>query len=331
MTFNHPFLLMAGFIAIALSFPLARLFKDALTLETPLGPFGGLSFTAGFGFTALMKILRGVELVGFLMLFAASAEPLLLTSQKVLLSRGADIIFTLDISPSMACLDMNGKSRFDAARNLVKDFMEKRPSDAIGLVCLGKDAALFVPPTVDHSTLSARLDTLRLGELGDGTALGMGLAIAGLHLSTSTASRKAVVLITDGENNAGAVHPETAAGIIPSEGANLWVIAVGSSGQFPIDYTDPFTKVRLTGLFESRFNSEGIKAIADAGKGVYLSAPSADMLAEAFAEMDKGELTITRSGFVAKTKPLYVPFLLVGVFILLFVRFIRRCVMGTFL
>ncbi|MDR1126670.1 MAG: VWA domain-containing protein [Treponema sp.] len=331
MMFNHPFLLIAGLIMVILSFPLARLFRDAFTLKTPLGSFGGLPFKAGFGFAALMKILRVMELIGFFILFAASAEPLLLTSQKVWLSRGADIVFTLDISPSMACLDMNGKSRFDVARKLVKDFAEKHPSDAIGLVCLGKDAVLFVPPTVDHSMLSVKLDTLRLGELGDGTALGMGLAIAGLHLSNSTAPRKAVILITDGENNAGAVHPETAAAILPSEGVNLWVVAVGSSGQIPIDYTDPFTKVRRTGLFESRFNSENIKSIADAGKGVYLNAPSADMLTLAFMEIDKGEMTITRSGLVAKTKPLYVPFLATGLFILLFVRFTRRCILGTFL
>jgi Ca-activated chloride channel family protein len=331
MTFSHPFLFIAGFIVIILSFPFARLFKNAFTLETPLGPSRGLSFKAGFGVTALMNTLKGIELVGFFILFAASAEPILLTSQKVWLSRGADLIFTLDISPSMACLDMNGKNRFDAARKLVKDFAERRPSDAIGLVCLGKDAALYVPPTVDHSTLSAKLDTLRLGELGDGTALGTGLAIAGLHLANSTAPRKAVVLITDGENNAGAVHPETAAVIFPSEGVSLWVIAIGSSGKIPIDYTDPFTKVRRTGLFESRFNPENIKSIADAGKGVYFSAPSADMLADAFMEMDKGEITITRSGLIAKTKSLYVSFLLTGLLILLFVRFMRRCIMGTFI
>ncbi|MDR0784976.1 MAG: VWA domain-containing protein [Treponema sp.] len=331
MTFDRPFLLIAGFIALGLSLPLARLFKDAFTLKTPLGPPGGSPFKTGDGFAVLMKILRGAELVGFLILFAAAAEPLLLTSQRVWLSRGADIVFTLDISPSMACLDMNGKSRFDAARKLVKDFAERRPSDAIGLVCLGKDAALFTPPTVDRSALFAKLDALRLGELGDGTALGMGLAVAGLHLSNSTAPRKAVVLITDGENNAGAVHPETAASIFPLEGVNLWVIAVGSSGQIPIDYTDPFTKVRRTGLFESRFNPENIKSIAAAGEGIYFGAPSSDMLVNAFMEMDKGEMTITRSSLISKTKPLYGSFLLTGLFILLFIRFVRRCIVGIFL
>ncbi|MDR0645045.1 MAG: VWA domain-containing protein [Treponema sp.] len=331
MTFDHPFLFIAGFIVIVLSFPLARLFKDALVLKIPLGPSGGLPFKSGVGFAVLMKILRGMELIGFLILFAAAAGPLLLTSRRVWLSRGADIVFTLDISPSMACLDMNGKTRFDVARKLVKSFAERRPSDAIGLVCFGKDAALFVPPTVDRSALFTKMDTLRLGELGDGTALGLGLAIAGLHLSHSTAPRKAIVLITDGENNGGAVHPETAAGILPSEGVNLWVIAVGSSGQIPIDYTDPFTKVRRTGFFESRFNPENIKSIADAGKGVYLGAPSSDMLAVAFTEMDKGEMTITRSGLVAETKPLYGYFLLTGLCILLVVRFTRRCIAGTFL
>jgi Ca-activated chloride channel family protein len=278
-----------------------------------------------------MNILRFAERFGVLFLFTAASGPLSLSSQTVQISRGADIIFILDISPSMACLDMNNRNRFDVARELVSTFAKKRTGDAIGLVGVGRDAILLVPPTVDREALFSRLETLRLGELGDGTALGLGLAVAGLHIGNSSAPRKAVILVTDGENNAGAVNPATGAAIMPELGASFWVIAVGSIGQIPIDYTDPFTKVRRTGLFESRFDIESLKSIADRGNGVFIGAPSADAFTEAFARLDRDEEVFQRSGIRTKTKPLHYPFIIAGLLALLLVRLIRRAVAGSFL
>jgi Ca-activated chloride channel family protein len=155
----------------------------------------------------LVKIIRFLDLTGVFALFIAAAGPIFISTELVWLNRGADMLFVVDVSPSMAGIDMNGRSRFDVARDLVREFAEARPSDAIGLVAVGNDASLLVPPTVDRGALFSRLDSLRLGELGDGTALGMGLGIAALHIRNSAAPRRAVALITDGENNAGAIHP----------------------------------------------------------------------------------------------------------------------------
>jgi Ca-activated chloride channel family protein len=331
MTFENPLIIAAGLALVIASFPLARLFKDALILEIPLGPFGGTPFKPPHSLAALMYILRIAERAAVLLLFIAAAGPFVRSPQKVYLSRGADIIFVLDISPSMACLDMNNKSRFDAARNLVRDFASRRPTDAIGLAGVGKDAALLVPPTLDRSALFSRLESLRLGELGDGTALGLGLALAALHISDSAAPRRAVVLITDGENNAGAVNPGTGAGVVPEVGASLWVIAVGSNGQIPIDYVDPFTKIRRTGLFESRFDPESLRTLAGKGNGTYIGAPSADTFTDAFARLDQAELTVQRTATITRTRPLHLFFIAAGLVLLFLVRFIRRSIAGTFL
>lgn len=331
MSFEYPILFIAGIIAVIAGIPLSRLMKDALTIDIPLGSPGGSRFKPPRGFSAFMKSLRFMGFSGMLLFFIAAAGPLLLSTQTVWLSRGADIIFVLDISPSMACLDMNNKSRFEESSRLIREFAEKRPSDAIGLVAVGKDASLIIPPTIDRDALFSRLGNLKLGELGDGTALGLGLAIAALHISNSTAPRKAVALITDGENNAGAVHPATAASVFSEIDSSLWIIAVGSSGQIPIDYVDPFTKIRKTGFFESHFDPETLKTIAKKGNGVYIGAPSADTFAAAFAHLDRGEISVQRSSFASKTQSLYRVFIAASVILLFTTRFIRKYLAGMLL
>jgi len=228
----------------------------------------------------------------------------------------------------MAALDMDGSSRYNAAKKVLAEFAQRRPSDGIGLVAVGNDAAMLVPPTTDRDILFSRLDTLQLGELGDGTALGMGLAVAAYHLERSTAPRRAAVLVSDGENNAGVIHPETAAEIFKGIGASLWVIGIGTGGIVPIDYIDPFTRIRRTGLFDSRFDVEALKQISAAGNGTWISAPSAGALAAAFNYIDDQELIIRRSSVVTRSGSLYRQFLFAAAAFIVFSRFFRRVFLG---
>jgi Ca-activated chloride channel family protein len=331
MGFERPAFLAIGVITVITSYIFSRVLKDAFTLRIPLGPPGGKAFIPPFNTDFLVRIIRVMELTGTLALFTAAAGPVFINTELVWLNRGADILFVVDISPSMAGLDMNGRSRFDAARDLVKGFAESRPSDAIGLVAVGNDASLMVPPTVDRSAMYSRLETLRIAELGDGTALGMGLAIAALHIRNSAAPRRAVVLITDGENNAGAVHPETAAAALSSTGTALYVIGVGSGGEVPIDYVDPVTRIRRTGTFDSRFNANSLRSLARSGGGVYIAAPSAEAFSAAFARVDEGEMTVRRSGTITRTKPFHVPFIIAALILIAAARFLRRYILGALL
>jgi Ca-activated chloride channel family protein len=277
-----------------------------------------------------MRALRILEYAGVLLLCAAAAGPVIKTTETVWLNRGADILFVIDTSPSMAALDMDGVSRFNAARRLLTGFAAKRPADGIGLAAVGNDAALLVPPTTDRRALLSRLEQLRIGEMGDGTALGMGLAVAAFHLEKSAAPRKAAVLITDGENNAGAIHPVTAAEILRDLGVSLWVIGIGSSGEVPIDYVDPHTRIRRTGLFDSRFNAEDLREISTAGGGTWLPAPSAEALSAAFTRLDDREMIALRSGVVSRSRSCRLPFLLAAFCLLAGVRFIKRFFLGAF-
>ncbi|MDR2245721.1 MAG: VWA domain-containing protein [Treponema sp.] len=328
--FERPLLIPAGAVIIIILCGVSRFFRDALTLEIPLGPPGGVPFKPTLNLTLLVKLLGICELCGVFLLFAAAAGPRLVSTETVWLDRGADVLFVLDTSPSMAGLDMDGRTRFDAARDMVLDFADRRLADAIGLVAVGNEASLLLPPTVDRPLLYSRLETLRIGELGDGTALGLGLAIAALHIRGSPAPRRAVALITDGENNAGPVHPETASEALRASGASLWVIGVGSAGEVPIDYVDPILKVRRTGSFDSRFDPESLRAIARKGGGTFIAAPSGRAFAEAFARFADAEMTVGRSGTVNRTEDIHRPVILSALILILLPRFIRRWIGGAF-
>jgi Ca-activated chloride channel family protein len=327
--FEYPQFIIAGLVLIPLTLLWARRTRNSLVLFLPLGAPGGLPFRPPFTWDLILKFLSAVELAAVALFFLAASGPERRTNQTVWLSRGADILFVLDISPSMAGIDMDGRSRFEAAGNLVRNFAGRRPSDAIGLVAVGYDAALLVPPTADRRPLLERLDRLRVAELGDGTALGLGLAVAARHLRHSGAPRRAVILVTDGENNAGAVNPETAAALLAEAGISLWVIGVGSGGEIPIDYVDPLTRMRRTGTFDSRFDADKLRSLSEAGRGVYIAAPSADSLAAAFSRISGEELTVSRSGTMIRRRPLHVPLLGLGCGLLVLARFIRRFLLGA--
>ena len=322
-SFDRPVLAALAFVIVPLAaFVFSRL-KNPFVAAIPLGAPGGIPFKAP-QMSGLVKLLKALEFLGVLLLLLSAAGPTINSPVTVWLNRGSDIIFVLDVSPSMAALDMDGKSRITIAKNLLAEFAGRRPSDNIGLTAVGRDAVLLVPPTADRDAFNLRLEQLRLGEFGDGTALGMGLAVAAYHLEKSNARRRIVVLITDGENNAGAIHPETAASMLRDMGVSLWVIGIGSAGEVPIDYVDPHTRVRRTGIFDSRFDTESLHRLSLAGGGTYIFAPTADAFTAAFSRLDDGEMTVQISRIINRRNSCFFYFVIPAIAMLATVRFSRR-------
>jgi len=321
--FERPLIAAAAFILIPLSGYILSKLKNPFVTYVPLGAPGGASFkTQQIG--GLVKLLKFLEVLGLFLLFFTAAGPVTKKTETVWLNRGADIIFVLDVSPSMAALDMDGNNRYTAAKNLIIEFAQKRPSDNIGLTAVGSDAVLLLPPTTDRDALYARLEMLRIGEMGEGTALGTGLAAAAYHLDKSNAKRKIAVLITDGENNAGAIHPEAAAAMLHEIGISLWVIGIGSAGEVPIDYLDPFTKVRRTGRFDSRFNIDSLRRLSLAGGGTFIYAPTAGSFASAFSKLDEGEITVQISRLINRKRSVSIYYLIPAVLLTAGVWLLRR-------
>lgn len=331
LSFERPGFFAAGFLVFALVLVVSRFRRSALSVSLSLGPPGGEAFAPPIGADLSVKLIRFAEFAGACCFVVALAGPVSVSTEAVYLDRGADIVFVVDASPSMSALDMEGKSRFESAKRLVTEFSRSRGADALGLVAVGREAALLVPPTVDHGLFRERLASLSIAELGDGTALGDGLSIAALHLRASPATRKAAVLLTDGENNSGDIHPLSAASALRSIGVSLWVVGIGTSGEVAIDYLDPATGRRRTGLLDSRYDQNSLRSIAAAGGGSFLSAPTPSALDSAFSRFAEQESLPVASRARTRVESLHAPLIWAGIALIALARWSRRFFLGALL
>ena len=280
------------FLPLILLFPLYIFLRKSGTIS----PFS-LPLTLGnwgapaFGWKPFfLNLASGVCVfllsVSFFLGVFAAADFSVLEKTEYYSGTSLPVVFILDVSPSMSAPDMNGETRFDAAKNGIASFVRSRPGGLFGLAALASDAAMLVPPTTDTETFLHRLDALRIGELGEGTAIGMGLAVAASHLQGAKNSPSFAVLLTDGENNAGGIHPATAASFFRSSGISLILAGLGRKGYSEISYEDPVSGMQYSGRFYSGFDETSLLDIAAAAGGIYVRAADPDSLASVFSTLD---------------------------------------------
>jgi Ca-activated chloride channel family protein len=294
-------------------------------LVFPFGNWGGRGFRPPpSGVTLLVGFGAAALWAGIAFMIIALAGPQRVSREQVYITRGVDIVIALDQSPTMAARDFQPANRFEASKEVISDFIASRENDPIGLVGFGKEASLRVPPTLDYPHLLKVLDSMRILELGDGTAIGMGLAVAALHLSQSTAPRRVIILITDGVNNAGEILPETAAEAASSMGIQVYVIGIGSGASVEIEVTDPDSGQTLRGTVEDGFDEELLRRVSAAGNGAYFYAGTNGALEAVFEVIDTVERVERRSLLRVRQQPLFQLFLLIGLCGILLDFVIRR-------
>jgi Ca-activated chloride channel homolog len=284
-----------------------------------------------FTYSAIgLRLLRLIGSCSFWLatgsLILAMAGPIVVTRETVYLTRGMDIMIVLDESPSMSARDFNPGNRFESAREVIRRFIAARENDAIGLVSFSREAALRVPPTLDRATLTARLEELTIMSLGDGTAIGLGLSVAAMHLERSGAAERIILLVTDGENNAGEILPETAADLAMRLGIRIYTIGVGTQGEVPIEYTDPTTGILRQGMFDSRFNEELLVEIAEQTGGRYYAARSPGALQAVFRSIDGIETTGKQARIDVRAGRIHADFIMIAL-VLLLLDFLIRIVL----
>jgi Ca-activated chloride channel family protein len=189
------------------------------------------------------KFLFGLRLLALAALITALARPQMGRTNDDTEAEGIDIVVTLDLSGSMRALDLSTRddvvTRLDAAKRVVHDFIGKREFDRIGLVAFAANAYVVSPLTLNHDWLKRNLKRLELGEIdGGGTAIGTALGASVNRLRDHKARSRIVILLTDGENNAGAVSPIAAAEVAKTLGVKVYTIATGKKGRVPIPETD---------------------------------------------------------------------------------------------
>lgn len=223
-------------------------------------------------------------------------------------SAGIDIMIALDVSESMNTPDFGGKSRFEGARDAAMRFIGKRPADRIGLVVFSGGSFTRCPLTLDHDVLAQLAETVSPGFFEEpGTAIGTAILTAANSLKKSSSKEKALVLITDGENNAGEVSPETAARLAANYGIRIYTVFAGKEAR---------ASDSDKGAALSRKGQSELETVARISDGRMFSASDAFGLMKSFRDIDRLEKTRLKSRMPSRTMELY-PWLLLSAVCLL--------------
>lgn len=235
-------------------------------------------------------ILRHVpfifRIIAILLIIVAIARPRSTDSLQNVSTEGIDIMISLDISGSMLAMDLK-PNRIEAAKNVAIDFIKGRPNDRMGLVIFAAESFTQCPLTLDHTVLINLFNDVKLGMLEDGTAIGMGLATAVNRIKDSDAKSKVIILLSDGENNRGAIAPLQAGEIAKTFGIRVYTVGVGTIGTAPMPINTVFGQ--QTQDVEVRIDEEMLKEIADMTGGKYFRATDNRALANIYQEIDKLE------------------------------------------
>ena len=247
--------------------------------------------TAGFGSRLATLAVRPLEVLPWVALalaVAAIARPQQGVRQTETETRGVDIELALDISPSMAAEDFRPSNRLAVAKQTARDFIRQRAHDRLGLVAFAGTAFSQCPLTLDHDALTELLEGLDIGLAEDGTAIGMGLATAVAGLKESRTPSRVVVLLTDGQNNRGAIDPLTGADLARALGVKVYTVLVGRGGVVPVPVDDPLVG-RRTEMVRMDVDEETLREIARRTGGRFFRAVDPAALAGIYSAIDRLE------------------------------------------
>ena len=204
---------------------------------------------------------------------------------------GIDIAIVLDVSESMDADDFE-PSRIQVAKDVVRDFIRRRSQDRISIVIFSGDAVTKAPLTRDYDFLTAQVEDIRLREMKQGTAIGMGLSTGISRLRSSESKTKVIVLLTDGDSNVGAINPVTASRLARQEKIKIYTIGIGKSNRVvvPIYSYDIYgKKSQLIAQVPSYLNPDLLKEIAATTGGKSYMARDPGMLSRMLLEIDSLE------------------------------------------
>jgi len=240
------------------------------------------------------RLLAALRLLALALLILAFARPQLGNTTTETLASGIDILLAVDVSGSMEALDftLQGKpaNRLDVVKSVIRQFVEQRPNDRIGLLAFSGRPYMVSPLTLDHDWLLQRLGSLAIGMVEDGTAIGSAIGVGVNRLQDPKAKSRILILLTDGMNNAGAVPPLVAAEAAEALGIKVYTIGAGTKGEAPIPVVDSFGRKRLMRM-KVDIDDETLGKVATMTGARYFRATDTQSLAKVYAEINNMETT----------------------------------------
>ena len=316
-SFAHPWLLSLVLLVPVIAWLKGRIGRPSAFLYSSVGLVKNIiGLTRG----SVGKILLRMRWLALMLFLIAMARPQLGEGQAKVRASGIDIVVALDLSGSMAAEDFELKgqpvNRLVIAKDVLNQFVRRRSSDRIGLVAFAGRSYIATPLTLDHDFLLQNLDRLNIGSIEDGTAIGSAIAAAVNRLRDIQAKSKIVVLMTDGQNNAGKVPPLTAAEAAQTLGIRIYTIGVGTRGIARVPYKTVFGQ---TGYVDQEvdIDEEMLTKAAQMTGGKYFRAENTSGLRKIYDEIDKLEKTEVEVEKYQRYTELFPYFVLAGLAILL--------------
>ena len=251
------------------------------------------AWSAGHGALAV-RMVGLLPWLALLIALVALARPQQGIRQTETETRGVDIVLAIDLSPSMRAEDFRPHNRLSVAKQTARDFVKQRDHDRVGLVAFAGTSFTVCPLTLDHDVLLELLDGLDFGLVEDGTAIGMGLATAVARLRESRTPSKVVILLTDGQNNRGAIDPLTGAELARAMGVRVHTVLVGRGGVVPVPVDDPLMGRRIQ-MVRMDVDETTLRQISERTGGRFYRATDPRGLEGIYAEIDRLERAPIRS------------------------------------
>jgi Ca-activated chloride channel homolog len=320
MIFAHPYFLLLLLLLPLLAWLKGRRGQPPAFLYSSVKLVEGLTQTRRSHAGAFLAALRWLALALFIV---ASAQPRLMKSETTVKASGVDIAVALDMSGSMVSEDFVVKgqrvNRFNMARSVLKGFIDKRPSDRIGLIVFATQAFIATPLTLDHDFLQENLDRLEIGAINqNATAIGDALSTAVNRLRDLKSKSKIVILMTDGQNNSGKIQPLMAADAARALGIKVYTIGIGEQGEAPMPVgRNPYTGETVYQNVPVDVDEDTLQKIADVTGGKYYRADNAEHFQQIYADIDKLEKTEAIINKYAEFQELFPWFVWLGLAVLL--------------
>ena len=264
------------------------LFYRIRTRAAPLPTAGFLRLRPSWR-THILRVIRFLPPIAAVFLLLGISSPESIETTEQVLPSGIHIMIVLDTSGSMAAEDFKPVNRLEGAKDVLHDFIRGRRSDRIGLVIFGGRSITRSPLTLQHDTLLRTLKDIKLGDLPDGTAIGMAImsGINRLLIDEENQGDRILILITDGRNN-GEIHPLTAVDEAVKHRIKIYTIGVGGFGAAP--YPVLLQDGSKTYRYEKADLDEGLlQAIASRTGGSYFRASDPESLSTLFQQIDRLE------------------------------------------
>ncbi|MBF0511341.1 MAG: VWA domain-containing protein [Candidatus Omnitrophica bacterium] len=209
---------------------------------------------------------------------AALSRPQWGFSERVVKRHGLDIMVVIDVSKSMLTQDVK-PSRLERTKLAIKELIMKlNGADHIGLIAFAGDAMLLCPFTYDYNGFLLSLDDLSVHSIPrGGTDMARAIEESIKAYKDMPDSDKAVVLVTDGEEEEG--DALIAARRAHEKGIRIFTVGVGSAQgdliQVPgADGQMEFLKDSKGDVVKSRLNEGLLQQIAYITGGAYVRSGS---------------------------------------------------------